>query len=186
MSDLGYPIITENGVLCYKERHPLLLKYIITFFRCVRKIRRASDNSFDPLVVHIVSFLPRLTLKLHLKCWILGSLSALKMGWYTSRIGIHCCWIRSTASFDFDVWGTLNELLKTSGSHSWATLWDFHRGLRMSNFTENIRFWVPSQHGKWDANATRKCIRCCWCVLYPSLYVYESQEELIVAPNMHS
>ena len=62
---LGYHIITGDGMLCYMERHPLLLKCLITFIRYIRKVGQASDNIYKPLIVHIVLFSLRLTLNLH-------------------------------------------------------------------------------------------------------------------------
>ena len=47
------------------ERYPLLLKYSMTYFRRIRMVGGACCSIFQPLVVHAVSFPPRLTLKFH-------------------------------------------------------------------------------------------------------------------------
>ena len=62
-----------NGVLCYKERHTLLLKCFMTFLRCRRISGRASDSIWKPVMVNIVSFLLKMTLKFHVKCESLGT-----------------------------------------------------------------------------------------------------------------
>ena len=54
-------------MLCYKERHPLQLKWFVTFLRYMRKFREASDSIYKPLIVHIESFMLLSTLKLNTK-----------------------------------------------------------------------------------------------------------------------
>ena len=63
MSYFRYPLCMGNTRMCYKERHSLLLKYLITFLRYVRMIQGASDRILKPRMVHTVSFLPKITLK---------------------------------------------------------------------------------------------------------------------------
>ena len=63
MSYFRYPLCMGNTRMCYKERHSLLLKYLITFLRYIRMIQRASDRILKPRMVHTVSFLPKITLK---------------------------------------------------------------------------------------------------------------------------
>ena len=50
-----------NGMLCYGERHPLLLKCFITFLRCTRMlVGQASKSICNPLImIHIMSLSPR-------------------------------------------------------------------------------------------------------------------------------
>ena len=50
-----------------KEMHPLLLECFITFLRCVRMTGRAFDDICMTLMVHITSFLLKITLKFHAK-----------------------------------------------------------------------------------------------------------------------
>ncbi len=50
----------------------MLLKYFITFIICIGKVKGAFDSILQPLVVHIVSLLLRLIIKLHTKCTRFG------------------------------------------------------------------------------------------------------------------
>ena len=43
-------------MLCYKDRHPLLLKYLMSFLMSICKVGGASDSSSTPLIVDAVSF----------------------------------------------------------------------------------------------------------------------------------
>ena len=146
ISDLEYPLIRGIGMMCYKERHLLLLKCFITFLRCIRKNGGAFDSIYKPLIVHTVSFISRLTLKLHTKWQIWDTLSAWKMGQYTTRRCIHCCWSGSYHLLDTQV--RRDELLIASTSPLLFNLCHFHWGW-LSNCTQNTRFGVPSLHGKW-------------------------------------
>ena len=40
ISDLGCALSMVNGMMCCNERHTLLLKYVITFLRYIRMVRR--------------------------------------------------------------------------------------------------------------------------------------------------
>jgi len=81
---LGYPISTGNGTLCCKERDPLLLTYVISFFRCIWKAEGSSDSIYKSLVVHITPFC-RGCLSNCMQTARFGSLSAREtMGWYTT------------------------------------------------------------------------------------------------------
>ena len=53
-------------MLYYKMRCPLLLVSFVNFLRCISKMRGASDSMTEPLMVHTIQFLLRLTLKLHI------------------------------------------------------------------------------------------------------------------------
>ena len=68
ISDFRYALGTENEILCYKERHPLMMKSFITFPSIVRKIGGLSDRIYKPLKCKFVLCLPKLTLKFHIKC----------------------------------------------------------------------------------------------------------------------
>ena len=52
------------------------------------------------LIVQIVSFLSRSTLKLHTTCQIWSTLSAQKIGWCIVRRDIHCCFSGSISFWD--------------------------------------------------------------------------------------
>ena len=64
-----YDVIIGNGMLCYKARHPLplLMKCFIPFPTCIYNEGGASDSLYKSLIVHMVSFVLRSTLKLHTK-----------------------------------------------------------------------------------------------------------------------
>ena len=100
LPDLVCPISTGNGMLYYNERHSLLMKWSISFLKCMRQIGRTSGSIFELLIVHIMSYLQWLTLKLHTKCQIWGTLSVLKRRCYTAMIDVHCYWTVSYSSFD--------------------------------------------------------------------------------------
>ena len=92
MLDFRYPLSTKYGVRCCKERHPLLLKCVITFLRCIWMTGQASDSICRPIMVHRVSFMPKTTLKFHTKFQIWGTLPAHEMGCSTARRYTYCCW----------------------------------------------------------------------------------------------
>ena len=62
MPDFSTLSALGKRMLCSKERYPLLLKCFITFIRCMRKTGGAPDSICRTLLVHTVSFLPRMTL----------------------------------------------------------------------------------------------------------------------------
>ena len=132
-------------MLFNNERHPLLLKYFMTFLTCISKVRGACESICKPLIGHMVPFLLRSTLNFCTKYQNFGNLSALQPGWYATRICTHCCWGGSKASCN--VWDRWEEILKACTSRSWVTPCGFHWGFH-SDFTQNTRFWGPSQHGK--------------------------------------
>ena len=72
--DFEHPLSTGNVLLCYKERYLLLMKCFIPFLRCVKMVERASGSIYEPLMVHIVSFLAATNLKFHAKFQISGTL----------------------------------------------------------------------------------------------------------------
>ena len=53
MLDFGYPFRMGDGMVYCKERHPLLLKWVITFLRCITKMEGDSERaSTDPCCPH--------------------------------------------------------------------------------------------------------------------------------------
>ena len=56
MSDFRYPLNRGNEMMCCKERHSLLFGCFITFLRCIRMFRWASDSIYKPVMAHTVSF----------------------------------------------------------------------------------------------------------------------------------
>ena len=59
------PLRTGNGMLCCKERHTLMVECFMTFLGYMWKLRGATDIIYKPLMVHMVSFLPKTTLIFH-------------------------------------------------------------------------------------------------------------------------
>ncbi len=76
---LRHHVMTGNGILCCNERHPLLLKCVITFLRYTELFGQASDSTYKPLMVNTVSFLSKTDLNFHTKRQISGTLSAWKI-----------------------------------------------------------------------------------------------------------
>ena len=50
MSDFGHTPNTEDGMMCYKERHPLLLDYFIPFLKYIRMVGRSTGGLYDLLM----------------------------------------------------------------------------------------------------------------------------------------
>ena len=63
ISHFVHPLKMGNGIPCYKERHPLLLEHSMTFLRCIMIMRGAFDSIYEPLMIRILSFLVKRTLK---------------------------------------------------------------------------------------------------------------------------
>ncbi len=57
----------------YKERHPLLLKCLITLIRYIIMIERAPERIYNPHMVHMVSFLPKTALHCYTEYQIFGT-----------------------------------------------------------------------------------------------------------------
>ena len=91
MLDLGYPLSMENGVLCCKERHLLLMKWSMSF---IWKMGGAFESICQPSMGHTMWYIWRLTLKLHRKGQILGTFSALEswMMCYNERHSLLLKW----------------------------------------------------------------------------------------------
>ena len=87
-----YPLSMGNGMLCCNELHPLLMKWSESFLVCIREKGGAFESIFQPSMDHTVWYIWRFTLKLHRKSQILGTFSALEVGWCATMRGIHCCW----------------------------------------------------------------------------------------------
>ena len=73
------------------RKHTLLLKCIITFLRYMMIVRRAPDSIYKHLMVHMVSFLPKITVKLCAKYQLFDTLSARDIGQCAVRKDTHCC-----------------------------------------------------------------------------------------------
>ena len=91
MSDVGLPLCPGNKMMWYNGRCILLLMWSITALRCITLIGRPSTTICKHLMVYIMSFLPKTTIKFHAKYHISGTLSARKMQWCATRRDIHCC-----------------------------------------------------------------------------------------------
>ena len=138
----------EKWMLCYNERYPLLLGCFISLLIWIRKLTGASASIYKPLMVHIMSFLPRSFLKLRTKkCKILGTLSAQEVRCCIARSDIHCYGSSSWPSLDS--LGCWEELLTDSMSTPWFILCHISKDW-VTNCIQNTRFLVPSKHRKLD------------------------------------
>ena len=94
MLDFKYPLLrTGNVMMCYKKRHPLPLKYFITFLGSIRKVGEASHIILKPLVLtypHQVIFV-RIYFQISYNMPNLGTLSAMEMGCCAARRDTYCC-----------------------------------------------------------------------------------------------
>ena len=93
-----HPLSTTNGMLFYKERHPLLLKWFKPFHSIdmeVWHMRGASDSICKPPVCLTVPF-STVRCGWHSSClqnsrfWVPSQYR--KLGWYSARRDIHCSW----------------------------------------------------------------------------------------------
>ena len=163
MPDLGYPPrTTRNEMICYKGRHTLLLKWSISFIGCIRKVRGAAVNIYKALIVHIMPFLQRLTLKLHTTCQIWGTLlSSRRMVCYATntRRDIHCCW--GVLNPALDIWGQWGKILEASMSSLLIVhIMSFLLRLVLK-FDTKYKIWGRLSAQKMEWYATRKYIHCC-------------------------
>jgi len=88
--DFRYPLRTRKGMLCCKGRHILLLRCVITFLRYMRKVVGDSGSIYEHFIIHTLSFLLRLTLRLHTYYQIWDILFEHEVGWYAMSRDIHC------------------------------------------------------------------------------------------------
>jgi len=109
ISCFGHPLGTENGMLCCKERHPLLLDCFITLLWYIKIIIGDSDSKHKPLMVHIMTYLSKITPKFHAKYLILGTLSAWELGCCGIRRDIYC--FLGVSKPLFYTWWWLDEVL---------------------------------------------------------------------------
>ena len=96
MSDLGYPLRMGNGMSCYEEKHSLLMKWFITFFRCIQWMIATSDSLKKLPIAYFMPFLHKLTLKFHTKCQIWGTLALRgnEILWYKKRQSLPLKWFK--------------------------------------------------------------------------------------------
>ena len=90
--DLRHPLSRRNGMLWYNERHALLLKCFITFLWCMRRMGRASESIYEPIIVHIVSYSTGVSFQLAYKLQDLGYPLNIEMEYCATRRDINCCW----------------------------------------------------------------------------------------------
>ena len=55
----------EKWMLCYNERYPLMRGCFISLLIWITKLTGASASIYKPLMVHIMSFVPKTTFKIH-------------------------------------------------------------------------------------------------------------------------
>ena len=91
ISGFGHPLSTGHLMLCYKERRILRLECVMIFLRCMVVVGRSSDNIYETIMVHIMTFLPKPNLIFHSIYYILGTLlSTWGTGCFTAKRHIHC------------------------------------------------------------------------------------------------
>ncbi len=81
----------EKWMLCYNERYTLLLDCFISLLMWIRKLTGASASIYKPLMVHIMSFVPKTTSKIHEIYQNSGSFSVGDFVCGAAMRGIHCC-----------------------------------------------------------------------------------------------
>ena len=120
---MEYHLCTENGMMCYKVRHPLLLKWFIIFLGCIKRWKELVIASSRPLLFTPCHFtLLWLTLKLHTKYKIWwGSLLCTGKGMIYCK-GRRPLLIMWSVSYPFtfhkiDFNSFLKHLLATHGSY---------------------------------------------------------------------
>ena len=89
--DIWYPLSLVNRMLYFRERHSLLLECFIAYHWCIRMIERAPGSIDEPLMVIIMSFLPKDTLKFHAKYHTFGTLSEHEIICCDVSRDNHCC-----------------------------------------------------------------------------------------------
>ena len=89
----GYPLSMGNGILCWKERHRLLLKLLETFLICILMSRGAAHCIYNLLMVHTMGFHQDWlsNCSQNARFWV-GTLSAWEMGCCAGMRDIHCWW----------------------------------------------------------------------------------------------
>ena len=92
--DLGYPTLSQQIMGWSTAEIDIHCSWSISYpaFSYILKVGWASGSIFEPLIVHMVPFLSKSTLKLHANCQIWCALSAQEMGCYITMRGIHCWW----------------------------------------------------------------------------------------------
>ena len=121
---LGTPFLRGNGILCYNKRHPLMPECLLTVLDTWGCLDELLIVSTKPVMVNTGSLLPKTTLKYHVKCQLLDSLSTQKMGWCAARRDIHC--FLSLSWHSLDVQGCLYKLLSEFSSPLWSTPCNFY------------------------------------------------------------
>ena len=81
----------KNRILCYEKRHTLRMKYVITFLRVIRKMRRPCDITWQLLVCETMLFSVEIDSQIAYEMSDLTTpLSAWELGCYATRRDIHC------------------------------------------------------------------------------------------------
>ena len=94
MLDFKYPPLrTGNVMMCYKKRHPLPLKYFITFLGSIRKVGEASHITYldaPRSCPHQVIF-ARIYFQISYNMPNLGYPLSIGNGILCSKLDTHCC-----------------------------------------------------------------------------------------------
>ena len=137
--DLGYSLRTGNRMLCYNESHSLLLKWLITFLRCIKKVGGFLFNIYKPLIVHAVPSTALVGSQIAHKMSDLGYPIIMGNGmlgykvWYPLLLD----WVISYFRCVRQIGGTFSSIHKSLIVHCFYPGW-------LSSCTQNDRFWVPS------------------------------------------
>ena len=140
ISNFGHPFDLGNGMPWYKELHPLLLDYVRIFPIYTKLIGGASDGIYELLMVKIMSWLPKLTLKYHAKIEIWAPSQHGKwddMAWEETSI---VAWeFHNHHQMYKDDWKSFYQLLK--GQHAAITVLFLQK--QLSHFMQYSDFGHP-------------------------------------------
>ena len=147
-SDYGHPFSIENGMLYYKERRPLMLGCLISFLICKKMIIDASDSIYmSPHDPHHAICSQN---NFHLSCKKPDFGQPLNTG-----NGISCYkeihpLLLECLIFFVKCTSMIGRASDGIYELSWSTSCHFCPK-KTHKFHQNIRFWAPFQHRKWDA-----------------------------------
>ena len=149
MPDLGYPLSTGKWDAVLQGETAIAAGVFQTFLRCIRQMGGASDSIYQPLMGHTCTFPPRSTAQVAHKMPDLGYplSTANGMLYYKERQPL-------LLEYFITFLRCIRQIGGASEQHLPAPYVSHHvifHQVQLSNGTQNARFGVPSQYGKWDA-----------------------------------
>ena len=136
--------------------------------------------SFCHSWISLIYFPLSLTLKMHMKCQILSTLSVRKIGSYYIMRDDHCLWSASKPSSN--AWDRWEELLCASFYCLWFSSSYVSPKLNLINCTKYHMLGTPSQYlPKWLMFSMTRDIHCLWSVSKSSLDTQDRYEKLLLA-----